>query len=84
LWSNALGGIKLMVDAENAERAIEILAEEGYTAKKEKDALDFLPKLYAFTARLPLIGQLKFETRFFILVTLLILLFAIVGYFFAI
>ena len=84
LWSNALGGIKLMIDAKDAERATEILAEEGYVAKKEADGPEFLPKLFALTGRLPLIGQLKFETRVFILVTLFILSIALIGYFLAV
>jgi hypothetical protein len=68
LYSNALGGIKLMVQAQDVRKASEILAESGYIAKKETQTPEFLQWLYSFTGKLPFISQLKFETRIFVLV----------------
>ena len=80
LFSNALGGIKLLVHAEDAERATAILAEEGLVAKKEKTASDFLQSFDNRTRDLGLIGGLQAEHRFFVLVTVAVLLVALVFY----
>lgn len=78
LYSNALGGIKLMVQQQDAERANEILAESGYVKKPEGLDVELQARLYAFTEKLPFVGRLKFETRVLILVPLLVVSLAIV------
>ena len=74
LYSNALGGIKLMVYEEDAERATEILAETGYVKKADKQTEEFLQRLYSFTGRLPLLRNISFERRVFILVGVAVIL----------
>ena len=81
LYSNALGGSKLMVQARDVERATEILAEEGFIKKPEKTGPEFVQLLYQFTGQLPLVGHLKFETRLLILIPVSILLIAGILYF---
>lgn len=81
LFSNAIGGIKLLVHAEDAERAIEILAENGFVKKKESNTTDvFLQSLDSLTGKLPLLNRLSFERRLFVLTTLGILIVA--GFFY--
>lgn len=84
LYSNALGGIKLMVQMQDVERATEILAEAGYVKKEEVQTPEFVQRLYAFTAKLPLIGNLKFEARLIVLIPLAIILIAGMLYFLAV
>jgi len=74
MYSNALGGIKLMVHEEDLSRANEILAEAGIVKQKEKLPFEFLQAFSDSTHRLPWIGQLKFESRVFILVIVFVLL----------
>jgi len=81
LYSNALGGIKLMVQLQDVERASQILAEEGLVKKKETAGPEFVQQLYQFTGNLPLVGKLKFETRLLILIPASIILMAVVLYF---
>ncbi len=76
MYSNALGGIKLMVHAEEATRATEILAEAGYHKKNEADTPEFLQRLYTFTGSLPVIGEMKFENRLFIITATSVVLIA--------
>ena len=76
LYSNALGGIKLMVQPQDVVRATEILAEAGYVKKEEIQATEFVHWLYSFSGKLPLVGHLKFETRLFILTSVSIVLVA--------
>jgi hypothetical protein len=83
LYSNALGGIKLMVQPWDVRKATDILAEAGYIKKPETQTPEFLQRLYAFTGRLPWLGDLKFETRLLILIPVAIILVAGVLYFFA-
>jgi hypothetical protein len=72
-YSNALGGIKLMVHQADVPRATEILAESGLVKQNEKQPFEFLHAFSDTTHRLPWIGHLKFENRVFILVTLFVL-----------
>jgi hypothetical protein len=56
--SDAIGGAKLRVREENAERAIQILEEGGYVEEE-----DFLPsplelKLYRFFSRVPFLRRI--------------------------
>ena len=74
LYSNALGGIKLMVQQQDAERANEILAESGYVRKEEGLERELQARLYAYSEKLPFVGELKFETRMLVVVPLVILL----------
>lgn len=76
LYSNALGGIKLMVDEHDARRAVEILAENGYAAKGDSNTEEFLQRLYNFTGKLPWLNTLTFERRVFILTAIIVVLIA--------
>ena len=76
LYSNALGGIKLMVHEEDVPRAAEILAEAGYVKKADKQTEEFLQRLYHFTGKLPLLGSLNFERRLFIFTALMVTIIA--------
>lgn len=80
LYSNALGGIKLMVNEQDVPRAIEILAESGLVKREELQTEEFLTRLDNYTRQLPLIGKASFERRLFVLVSLAVTLIAALIY----
>ena len=83
LYSNALGGIKLMVHQEDVARATEILAGSGFVKEKEKQPFEFLQVFFDATAKLPVIGKLSFGRRVIILIPSVIIFIAAILYFFA-
>ena len=84
LYSNALGGIKLMVNEDDVTRANEILAESGMVMKEDKPGFEFLQAFNQFSNRLPVVGTLSQESRLFILLGLFVLLLGGAIYFLAV
>ncbi|HEY0978383.1 MAG TPA: hypothetical protein VGE21_13000 [Flavobacteriales bacterium] len=58
LWSNAVGGVKLQVPSEDAERARAFLKEWGFLREGVDPPAGFWLKLDAWTRDLPLVGRM--------------------------
>jgi hypothetical protein len=80
LYSNALGGIKLMVHQQDVTRATEILAEAGYVKREEPTEKQFLPRLLRYIDELPLLSNLNSEHRVFAFTAVAVILVAFLLY----
>ena len=69
-YSNAIGGVKLLVKDSNYDNAYHILIKSGYIKEKIIEPNIFLVRFEKLTSKLPLIGILIIELRLVILVTL--------------
>lgn len=58
-YSNAIGGIKLMVKAQDVEAAREILAEAGYIGEQTETVSPFWLKFNAFSDQIVLLNKLN-------------------------
>jgi hypothetical protein len=75
LLANAIGGVKLQVLEEDAEKAVELLKEVGYENKVEyNEPPRFIGRFEEITAVIPILNKFKPLARFFILVLLLAIL----------
>jgi len=79
-YSNAVGGVKLQVLQEDAERATELLKELGYV-KEEPVGPDLLSRINVRTAALPLLGSLDVVYRVVVITLLTIVILALGLYF---
>lgn len=70
LYSNAIGGIKLLVDKHDARRANEILAEAGYLKREERKSGQLLQGLLNYIGRLPVFRGMDSENRILIVISL--------------
>lgn len=80
-YSNAIGGIKLQVSHQDAEKAIEILEENGYGALQEISNSPFWKKVHSKTQVIPFIKQYTPEVRLIMLIAPVIMALAFVIYF---
>ena len=80
LYSNAIGGIKLMVHEQDVPRATEILAESGYVKKDERKTEQLLQKLLRYIDDLPFFRNLNSEQRFFAITAITVILLAFIIY----
>ncbi|MEA4982255.1 MAG: DUF2007 domain-containing protein [Paludibacter sp.] len=85
-YSNAIGGVKLLVKECDYDKAYTILVESKYIKveeKKEKKANKFMSNFDRFSAKLPLIGKSLLEFRLiivaFILLTIIIVPIAVLS-----
>jgi len=75
LYSNAIGGVKLMVRMNDLQSAQQILVDAGYLHVPKQNDHKFLSWIDKFTARFPLIGKTSLEIRMLTLtVTVLFLI----------
>lgn len=72
--SSAIGGVKLGVRKEDAERAYEILKESGYIKEENYSQNNFIKKLDKFSSQIPILGKTVFEFRLIVLIAFVILL----------
>jgi hypothetical protein len=79
-YSNAVGGVKLQVLQEDAEKATELLKELGYV-RDEPVEPDLLSQIDAKTAAWPLVGNVDVVYRVVILTLLAIVILALCLYF---
>lgn len=72
-YSNALGGVQLQVDEEDALHAIEILKEAGQLNEQEFEPSDFWKNTNLLTRDLPFMKKLPVELRLIIILGLVCL-----------
>ncbi len=70
LYSNAIGGVKLLVHSSDVEEALEVLREAGYKPLADEPAFLFEKEITALlnwvdrtTSKIPLLGSLPFALR---------------------
>ena len=73
-YSNAIGGVKLLVREPDYQRAYDILVESKYIVSEEKKPNKTLQKLDKFTSGIPVIRKWRLELRLITLITLFLLL----------
>lgn len=83
-YSNAIGGVKLLVKNENLDLAKKILTEGDFLHTTEQKPGAFLSWFNSFSSKLPLIGNTVIEFRLlavvaFVAVLVLLLLTTLVG-----
>lgn len=69
-YSNAIGGVKLLVEDTEYEKAHNILIELGYLNEQKTVPNKFLNRINKATSRFPLLGKARLELRLIILVAL--------------
>src|SRR3989304_9322728 len=62
-YSNAIGGVKLLVHKTDFKRANQILIDSGYVESEAQSPNKILNWIDKFTARFPLIGNTILEIR---------------------
>ena len=73
LYSNAIGGVKLLVQQKNYDRALKILVESGQIIEPEHTENKLLKRFDNISSELPLIGKSIIELRLIIVVVLLLI-----------
>lgn len=73
-YSNAIGGVKLLVQDSDYERAYKILVESGYIKEQITKPNKFLVGFDRISSKLPFIGKSIIEMRLLIVVTLILLM----------
>lgn len=69
-YSNAIGGVKLMVKDSDYAYAYQVLSESGFIKEKGKKPNEFLMRLDHLTSKLPFIGKSIIELRLLVFVAL--------------
>jgi hypothetical protein len=79
-YSNAIGGVKLLVRKSDFEKANQILIDSGYIRPEKQPVNKFLSWIEKFTAKFPLVGKTILEIRLiaFIMIILIIIVTPIV------
>ena len=83
-YSNAIGGIKLEVNAQDYEKARSLLIQNGFIEEEEPVAEsenNWVFKLDKLTSKIPIIKSLRFSTRMIVAFILLLLLIIVPAYF---
>jgi hypothetical protein len=76
-YSNAIGGVKLLVRETDLQRANQILIDSGYVKAQNQTDNKFLNWIDKFTARFPLIGKTILEIRLIAFIMTILILIAI-------
>jgi len=72
-YSNAIGGVKLLIPQEDYKRAMEILIKTGQIKEPEKSENKILKRLDKISSKLPWIGKSVLELRLLIIAALLLI-----------
>jgi hypothetical protein len=80
LFSNAIGGIKLIVEKHDERRANEILAEAGYVKKEERRASQLMNRLLNYIEGLPFFSGMDADKRILLIIGLGVVVVAYVIY----
>ncbi len=72
-YSNAIGGVKLLIPETDYDRAIEILVATGQIRKPKASENKILIRLNKMTSKLPWIGKSVLELRLLIVAALLLI-----------
>ena len=73
-YSNAIGGVKLLVNVSDYEKAHQLLIGSGYIREKIREPNKFLTRFDKLTSKLPLIGKSIIELRLIILIALTLII----------
>jgi len=76
-YSNAIGGVKLLVRETDLQRANQILIDSGYIKPQKQTENRLLNWIDKYTARLPLIGKTILEIRLIAFIMTILILIAI-------
>ncbi len=71
-YSQAVGGIKVLVSKNDFTKAIHILIESGFIYTNRATTNSFILKFNELTSKLPIIGKSSYELRVLVTLTLLI------------
>src|ERR1035437_8117938 len=71
-YSNAIGGVKLLVQENDSERAFQILKESGYIKEQVESENKLLIQLDKLTSKFPFIGKSILELRLIVFVALIL------------
>jgi len=77
-YSNAIGGVKMLVKESDYEKAYAILVESKYIKVEENKPNKFVANFDKFSAMLPVIGKLVLELRLLITVAILLAIIVII------
>jgi hypothetical protein len=70
-YSNAIGGVKLLVQNSDYEESYKMLVETGYIKEEKTIPNKFLMDFDRVSSKIPFVGKLMLEIRLLIAVTLL-------------
>ena len=73
-YSNAIGGVKLLVQEKDYERALEILIETGQINRPTKTENKLLIQIDRISSKLPLLGKSRIELRLILIIALLLMI----------
>jgi len=73
-YSNAIGGVKLLVQDFDYDKAYKILVESGYIKEHKSKPNKFLTHFDRFSSKMPFIEKSSLEVRLFIVVTLILII----------
>lgn len=77
-YSNAIGGVKLEVQARDYTRAVELLKESGIIGASETEGEVSNNRFNQFTSGLPFIGKYAAEIRLIVFVAVILLILALI------
>jgi hypothetical protein len=80
-YSNAIGGVKLLVKESDYENALQLLIESGYIKEQIRKPNKVFMQFDKLTSKLPLIGKSIIEFRIIILVALILIILSFLLYF---
>lgn len=73
-YSNAIGGVKLLVKERDWEHAYRILKESGYIKESKHDNQKIIKQLDKLTSKLPFIGKSILEQRLLVIVAIVVIM----------
>ncbi len=79
-YSNAVGGVKLQVNAKDVKEAVEILKEGGFTFDDAEDESIILKKLDDLTSKIPFIRKRTLFVRLIMLALFITLIIIVINY----
>lgn len=82
LYSNAIGGAKILVHPNDVLRAIQILEKAGYNASQSNSLDNPIAKILSpFVSKIPFLNKLRFELQIVVVVGTIAILAALLFYF---
>lgn len=79
-YSNAIGGVKFLVQENDYTNAYKLLIDSGYLKEPEQSENKLVTLFDEKTSGFPLIGKSMIEVRFIIVVTFILILLGIITY----
>lgn len=72
-YSNAIGGVKLLVQDSDYDKAYKILVETGYINEQKTKPNKFFTGFDRVSSKIPFVGKLTLEIRFLVVATLILI-----------